>query len=280
MNLIEESGKIFKPKYEKKKLIHELSNITQNINKLNLQALIDAIYVFGSVLHEEKLVHDIDLLIIYEFDSKQKKKWREFNQNLTIRLKTSLIKKYESLKEKYSSILKKFRFKLLELKLNEKEILIKSKELRKELKIPQFHKFIIEDLETQELIKNSDLEIDWLKCLNWKIIKNVENNINIEIILKRILLKEKNEKFDFFFAKKEDFLEGIIPKLYSLKINYLLAWNEDHPDVIENLDSIPILKKKDYAIKELNNFLEDIELYCKNNEQSTKKIKQLKACKY
>lgn len=53
------------PKFKVKSLIKELKEILRQLNNSNLPFTVLEIHLFGSVLHEQKYVNDMDLLIVY-----------------------------------------------------------------------------------------------------------------------------------------------------------------------------------------------------------------------
>ena len=53
-------------KYEAKSLINELAEIMGQLDKSDLPFTILEIYIFGSILHEQKYINDLDLLFVYE----------------------------------------------------------------------------------------------------------------------------------------------------------------------------------------------------------------------
>jgi len=150
-------------KYEAKSLINELAEILEQLDKTDLPFTILEIYIFGSILHEQKYINDLDLLIVYE------------------------------------------------------------------------------DKADSRYIKR---------------------------MLYQLLFKDE-QKFNILCTKKDMIKNGYIfidSSIKSMKINSFLIWDNNEKDIINNFESINAAEKLQYVIRELNDFLEDIQYLMREME--------------
>ncbi len=211
--------------YKRGAMIEKLQEVADRIRSIDLPLAIQAIHVFGSILHEMELIHDIDIFLRCTKFPTQKVRMEKLKEALEV----------------YGTQIGKILEKERKQKRSIKEIVEKSKELR-------------------EILKKIAYPIDWFKCLTWKDLysfhKTPPNHLIPEedIIVKRLLIGNIKGFKDFFVSFKP-----------YVAANYVLAWSPDKPNVKENIDGRPESEKIQFLKVELDTLIDEVKYFHERN---------------
>jgi hypothetical protein len=177
-------------------LLRNLGIIVERINAEDLPVQVKEIYVFGSFIRGKEKPHDLDIVIISDWDQAKKKRWEEFRENF-------------------------MRF------IREHQIGFVGG------KLEQYRRTAFEKLATGELeekLKAYGVDPSWASCYSWtELVNSTWKALSCRKILRKKLLKgikgvqvimrPELSKHDFFLRAK----------------NFRLAWSIEKPNIKENL---------------------------------------------
>lgn len=213
--------------FKRETLLKSVSLVVAKLAQLDLPATITAIYALGGVLRDKERLHDVDAICLYSQTPEQQEWWERFRENFSSvslhdRKRRPIQELWDLLKPLY------------------------------EQQVPFAR--AIKNEEFSEALASRGVEPQWAACFSWTDI--LHNPLGfffpyIERVLQRMLLGG-TKGLSFIFMPHEEFIQG---KSYFSKLNSVLAWSPEKPDIVANLLGRTLEQKIKLVIRELDMFL-------------------------
>ena len=198
--------------YKREFLLNALSESSSKIPQKSLPATIDAIYVFGSILREKEIIHDVDLIINYFMSKSKVRKWMQFLNSMKDKGIKIIKEHWQSLKESQELLWKPY-WDLYDKGIQEGR---DPYEIKAVLELPRTlispFRECIQKNPLKERLEKVGIPIEWLKWISWNKILNGTYSLDLCKVLSKILF-EKQKGFEIYFATPQQFKMGKVPNL-------------------------------------------------------------------
>jgi len=210
---------------KRKTLLRSLEIIVERINKEDLPVQIKEIYVFGSFIRGKEKPHDLDIVMISDWDQAKRNRWEEFIENFMRFVREHQIGFVGGKLEQYREI--------------------------------RFEKLATKELE--EELKTYGVEPSWASCYSWtELINSTWKTLSSQKILRKkllhgikgvqVVMRPKLPKHDLFLSAK----------------NFRLAWSIDKPNIRENL-AMTKDEELEFLKRECEHLREQVRLHWEEN---------------
>lgn len=208
--------------FKRETLFKNVSLVVAKLTQLDLPATITAIYAFGGVLRDKERLHDVDAICLYSQTPEQQQRWERFRENFST---VGFHRKRRPIDELWD---------LLEPVYQQRVPLAKA----------------IQDEKFSQALVSRGVEPQWVACFSWTDI--LHNPLTfffpyVERVLERMLLGG-TKGLSFIFVPHD---QG---KLYFSKLNSVLAWSPEKPDIVANLLGRTLEEKRELLTRELDMF--------------------------
>ena len=212
--------------FKKETLLRSFSSVVSKLSQLDLPATVIEIRVFGGILRDKPRLHDIDAICLYFQTKRQQERWTKFRKNFS---SIDLEKESRRPINELMGLLSPFYDQGV-----------------------RFDKAVISE-ELSKALSEKGVEPQWAACFSWTDILNNSNGFfpNVNRVMWGMLLRG-TKGLSFMFAQRDDFLQG---KWNYSRMNTVLAWRPDKPDIAGNLLEQTLEDKADLIVKELDKFL-------------------------